>query len=168
MPRDGAIIFRDIVGKLHVLRITCEKCDRHREDKLSRLIEDYGPFGNSGYWLSIATFDCPEEKARMIRILAGRSVRTCPILAAPIYSWRGGPPRYLGNHNPISWRPIDRRWARALPRPTPNVKLLACATGEKPQTAKAAAHIIGILNMVFSSKKIRETTRTLPPIAASS
>jgi hypothetical protein len=28
MPRDGAIIFRDIVGKLAILRITCDKCGR--------------------------------------------------------------------------------------------------------------------------------------------
>jgi hypothetical protein len=28
MPRDGAITFRDIVGKLAVLRITCDKCGR--------------------------------------------------------------------------------------------------------------------------------------------
>jgi hypothetical protein len=28
MPRDGAIIFRDLVGKLGVLRIECDKCGR--------------------------------------------------------------------------------------------------------------------------------------------
>jgi hypothetical protein len=28
MPRDGAITFRDIVGKLAVLRITSDKCGR--------------------------------------------------------------------------------------------------------------------------------------------
>jgi hypothetical protein len=27
MPREGAITFRDIVGKLAVLRITCDKWD---------------------------------------------------------------------------------------------------------------------------------------------
>jgi len=26
MPRDGAIIFGDLVGKLDVLRVHCEKC----------------------------------------------------------------------------------------------------------------------------------------------
>jgi hypothetical protein len=26
MPRDGAITFRDIAGKLAVLRVTCDKC----------------------------------------------------------------------------------------------------------------------------------------------
>jgi hypothetical protein len=28
MPREGAIIFRDIVGKLDVLRVECDKCNR--------------------------------------------------------------------------------------------------------------------------------------------
>ena len=26
MPRDGAIIFRDLVGKLEVLNVECDKC----------------------------------------------------------------------------------------------------------------------------------------------
>jgi hypothetical protein len=29
MPRDGAITFRDIVGKLAILRIECDKCCRY-------------------------------------------------------------------------------------------------------------------------------------------
>jgi hypothetical protein len=28
MPRDGAIIFGDLVGKLDVLEVACEKCGR--------------------------------------------------------------------------------------------------------------------------------------------
>jgi hypothetical protein len=28
MPREGAIIFRDIVGKLDVLNVECDKCGR--------------------------------------------------------------------------------------------------------------------------------------------
>jgi hypothetical protein len=28
MPRDGAIIFNDLIGKLEVLRIECQKCGR--------------------------------------------------------------------------------------------------------------------------------------------
>ena len=28
MPRDGAIIFSDLIGKLDVLRVACEKCGR--------------------------------------------------------------------------------------------------------------------------------------------
>ena len=42
MPRDGAIIFRDIVGKLTVLRITCDKCGRSGQYRVDRLIMRYG------------------------------------------------------------------------------------------------------------------------------
>jgi len=51
MPRDGAIIFRDIVGKLAVLRITCDKCERSGQYRVDRLIMRYGidakPFDRS-------------------------------------------------------------------------------------------------------------------------
>jgi hypothetical protein len=30
MPRDGAIIFSDLIGKLDVLRVECQKCGRSR------------------------------------------------------------------------------------------------------------------------------------------
>jgi hypothetical protein len=42
MPRDGAIIFRDIAGKLDVLRITCDKCERSGQYRVDQLIEQYG------------------------------------------------------------------------------------------------------------------------------
>jgi hypothetical protein len=41
MPRDGAIKFRDLIGKLSVLRIECEKCGRScRSSKLQPCIHD--------------------------------------------------------------------------------------------------------------------------------
>ena len=42
MPRDGAIIFSDLVGKLDVLRVTCGKCERAGRYRLDRLIKDRG------------------------------------------------------------------------------------------------------------------------------
>ena len=42
MPHDGAIIFRDLVGKLGVLRIECDKCGRRGQYRLHRLIAAYG------------------------------------------------------------------------------------------------------------------------------
>jgi hypothetical protein len=42
MPRDGAIIFRDIVGKLDVLRVECDKCGRRGQYRIGRLLEQYG------------------------------------------------------------------------------------------------------------------------------
>ena len=42
MPREGAIIFRDIVGKLDVLRIECDKCGRRSRYRVDRLVKKYG------------------------------------------------------------------------------------------------------------------------------
>ena len=42
MPRDGAIIFSDLIGKLDMLRVSCEKCGRDGCYGLSRLIEKRG------------------------------------------------------------------------------------------------------------------------------
>jgi hypothetical protein len=42
MPREAAIIFRDLVGKLTVLRITCGKCGSSGQYRVDRLIERYG------------------------------------------------------------------------------------------------------------------------------
>jgi hypothetical protein len=42
MPPDGAITFRDIAGKLAVLKIECDKCGRRGRYHVYRLIERYG------------------------------------------------------------------------------------------------------------------------------
>jgi hypothetical protein len=42
MLREGAIIFRDIVGKLDVLRIECDKCGRRSRYRVDRLVKKYG------------------------------------------------------------------------------------------------------------------------------
>jgi hypothetical protein len=42
MPRDGATIFRDPVGKLDVPNADCDKRGRRGRYRLHRLIERYG------------------------------------------------------------------------------------------------------------------------------
>jgi hypothetical protein len=42
MPRDGAIIFTDLVGKLDVLEVACDKCGRKGRYAVARLIEQHG------------------------------------------------------------------------------------------------------------------------------
>lgn len=42
MPRDGAIVFSDLIGKLDVLNVACEKCGRAGRYRLDRLIQDRG------------------------------------------------------------------------------------------------------------------------------
>ena len=45
MPRDGAIIFSDFIGKTEVLRVTCEKCGRDGRYIVARLIRNRGRDG---------------------------------------------------------------------------------------------------------------------------
>ena len=62
MPRDGAITFRDIVGKLVVLRVECDKCGRRGSYPLDRLIERYGIDAKLFDFEPEA--DCPRKLAR--------------------------------------------------------------------------------------------------------
>ena len=56
------IIFRDIVGKLDVLRVECDKCGRRGSYPLDRLIERYGIDAKLFDWEPEA--DCPRKAAR--------------------------------------------------------------------------------------------------------
>ena len=72
MPRDGAIIFRDIVGKLDMLRVECDKCGR-RGYPLDRLIERYGIDAKLFDFEPEA--DCPRKRGT-ITTRAARGART--------------------------------------------------------------------------------------------
>ena len=63
MPRDGAIIFSDLIGKLGLLRVSCEKCGRDRRYRLDRLIRVYGRDAKLIDWLDVITSDCPKKIA---------------------------------------------------------------------------------------------------------
>ena len=63
MPRDGAIIFGDLIGKLDVLRVACSKCDRAGRYRLDRLIKDRGREVRITDWLDEITADCPKKSA---------------------------------------------------------------------------------------------------------
>ena len=52
MPRDGAIIFSDLIGKLDVLRVNCEKCGRDGCYGLNRLVEKRGRDAKLIDWLT--------------------------------------------------------------------------------------------------------------------
>ena len=45
MPRDGAIVFGDLIGKLDMLRVSCEKCGRDGRYGLAKLIYKRGRDG---------------------------------------------------------------------------------------------------------------------------
>ncbi len=63
MPRDGAIIFSNLIGKLDVLRVTCAKCERAGRYRLDRLIENRGRDAKIVDWLGELTADCPKKTA---------------------------------------------------------------------------------------------------------
>ncbi|MEJ2375933.1 MAG: hypothetical protein P8Y71_11125 [Pseudolabrys sp.] len=63
MPRDGAITFDDLRGKLSALRVTCEKCGRVGRYRVDRLIEGRGPDGKVVDLLAEITVDCPQKAA---------------------------------------------------------------------------------------------------------
>jgi hypothetical protein len=58
MPRGGAIIFSDLIGKLDVLRVACEKCGRYR---LNGLINKRGRNAKLIDWLDELTAECPKK-----------------------------------------------------------------------------------------------------------
>jgi hypothetical protein len=77
MPREGAIIFRDLVGKLDVLRVTCDKCGRSGQYHVDRLILRYGIDAKLFDWSDEITADCPRKIANKLNDLCGAR---CPDL----------------------------------------------------------------------------------------
>jgi hypothetical protein len=72
MPRDDAIIFRDLV---EVLTLECDKCGRFGRYHLERLIEQYGIDAKLFDWEPEAY--CPRKMARNDYDRAPRGARTC-------------------------------------------------------------------------------------------
>jgi len=58
MPHDGAIIFGDLVGKLDVLEVACDKCGRKGRYAVARLIEQRGRDAKVVDFLADITADC--------------------------------------------------------------------------------------------------------------
>ena len=77
MPRDGAITFGDLYGRLDVLRVTCDKCGRGGSYGLSRLINQRGRDAKVVDWLGELTAECPKKIARNMNDPCGAK---CPQL----------------------------------------------------------------------------------------
>jgi hypothetical protein len=71
MPREGAIIFRDLVGKLDVLSVECDMCGRRGRYQLDRLIERYGIDAKLFEWTDEITADCPRKQAMNLNDICG-------------------------------------------------------------------------------------------------
>jgi hypothetical protein len=61
MPRDGAMVFSDLIGKTEVLRVTCEKCGRDGRYILARLIRHRGGDAKLVDWLDELKAECPKK-----------------------------------------------------------------------------------------------------------
>jgi hypothetical protein len=61
MPRDGSLTPADLVGRLDVLRVACEKCGRAGRYRVTTLAEQIGWDGKLTNWLYDLTKDWPPE-----------------------------------------------------------------------------------------------------------
>jgi hypothetical protein len=77
MPREAAIIFRDLVAKLDVLRVTCDKCGPAGQYRVDRLIEHYGIDAKLFEWSDEITADCRRKRATNLNDMCGAR---CPDL----------------------------------------------------------------------------------------
>jgi hypothetical protein len=77
MARDGAITFGDLVGKLDVLNVACDKCGRKGRYMLARLIEQRGADAKAVDLLTEVTADCPKKHAAN---MGDQCVGRCPDL----------------------------------------------------------------------------------------
>ena len=74
MPRDGAIIFSDRIGKLDMLRVSCDKCEREGRYGLALLIENRGRDVKVVDWLDELTAECPKKIAHNMNDPRGATV----------------------------------------------------------------------------------------------
>jgi hypothetical protein len=77
MPREGAVIFRDLIGKLDILHVECENCGRRGRYHLDRLIERYGIEAKLFDWTDEISADCPRKQAMNLNDICGAR---CPDL----------------------------------------------------------------------------------------
>jgi hypothetical protein len=64
MPRDGAIVFGDLIGKLDVLRVECAKCGGSGRYRLADLITRYGRDEKLFAFTEDVTANCTRKQAR--------------------------------------------------------------------------------------------------------
>ena len=63
MPRDDAIIFGDLIGRLDVLHVDCPKCSRAGRYRVQQLVGARGRNGKLIDWFGEITADCPKKQA---------------------------------------------------------------------------------------------------------
>ena len=61
--RDGAITFSNLVGRVRVLRVDCDRCGRHGRYLVDKLVYDHGADTKLTEWFSKLIEDCPQKNA---------------------------------------------------------------------------------------------------------
>jgi hypothetical protein len=84
MPREGATIFSDLIGKFDLLRLACGKCGRVGRYILARLIRQRGRDGKIVDRLDEITAGCPKNSAHNMNDRCGAR---CPDLPRVLYSF---------------------------------------------------------------------------------
>jgi hypothetical protein len=64
MPRDGSLVFGDLIGKLDVLHVVCDKCGREGHYSVTRLIKRQGRDGKMTDWDSARSSPTEEAQRR--------------------------------------------------------------------------------------------------------
>jgi hypothetical protein len=63
MPRDGSLISRDLIDKLAVLRVECDKCGPSGRYRVTTLAKSIGWDGKLTDWLYGLTKDCSRKQS---------------------------------------------------------------------------------------------------------
>jgi len=63
VPRDGAVTFADLIGRVDVVYVHCGKCGRAGRYHLQQLIDERGHDARVIDWLDEITADCPKKRA---------------------------------------------------------------------------------------------------------
>jgi hypothetical protein len=77
MPRNGATIFSDLIGKLDVVQVSCDRCGRNGRYRLQNLIAKRGRYASVVDWLAELTADCSIKQAQN---WSDRCAARCPDL----------------------------------------------------------------------------------------
>jgi len=117
IPRDGATIFRDIVGKLDVLNVESDKGGRRGRYPAHRLVERYGMDAKLFDWSNKITAEASAKLERPVRRAVPRSVESCVMFGAPRARSEIAPARSGSRHDLVLLVGLGGRQGAGDPRP---------------------------------------------------
>jgi hypothetical protein len=112
MPREGAIVFADLIGKLDMLRIECAKCGRSGRYRVADLVMRYGRHAKLFAFTDDVTANCTRKHqpsdsdpcaarcpdlSKVFRWPSRRPKRSRPSLPSRS-GWYGGRKTWIAEH----------------------------------------------------------------------